>query len=45
MEINYIKIVTWIVMIVVVITLGKRLWELITKGKKTKEKWQDFLED
>lgn len=45
MEFDYIKIITWVVLIAVIAIAGKRIWELITKKTKKQEKWQDFMED
>lgn len=42
---DYIKIITWIVIGIVIITLSKKIWELITNKQKKEKKWNEYLED
>ena len=45
MEFDYVKIITWIVFAIILITLAKKLWDLITGKQKKKEKWNEYLEE
>ena len=43
--IDYIDIIKWTVLVMVIIIGSKRVWDMVRQRANKKTKWEDFMED